>query len=225
VIVEDVSILPERVKRELIRGENARAEFAIRAQTALKEAMDGMGPVRHIDGIGVRRATIHPELAARIMVKFRRQDGLNPLNDPDFLKALLRDNPFLRVQCVPARLTLRVNGRKQTPNAERPTPNEGNGDAAPSRRLEDCPQGSQIAQIGGGRNGARREAATPLVGQKDRGSSLLVSPGPRSGHETPAPERRQQSAVATTDLRQSANSADITSHVTRHTSLSSSPCV
>jgi hypothetical protein len=195
-IVADVSVLPERVKRELIRGENARAEFAIRAQTALKEAMNQMGPVRFINGIGRKVATIHPEMAARLRVKF----GASCLTDPKFLAALVRDNPFLKATCVPDKVTIRVDGLKSkiavTQPAERARPGFQNRD---SKISEGNPQSSQITQNNGDEHGARRDPATPSNGSHDRGSVLCFTPGPRSGHETvPAPG----------NLRQSANSAD-----------------
>lgn len=115
MIVGDVAILPERVKRELIRGEHARAEFAIRAQNALQEALGQMGPVRHIDGIGRKVACIHPELAARIRVKY----GSSCLSDPAFLRSLVQANPFLRVQTVPNKLAIRVDGFRDK-NSRRP---------------------------------------------------------------------------------------------------------
>jgi hypothetical protein len=177
-IVEDVAILPERVKRELIRGENARAEFAIRAQNALQEAMIEMGPVRHVEGIGRKVATIHPEMAARIRVQY----GVRSLHDPDFLRCLLKENPFLRVQTVPARLTVRVDGLR-----------------ADSRRPEEKgnPQISQITQMGqGGGNGAQGDPASPRGLRNRRGSPETAFP--RSGHETPSRPH----------LRQSAKSAD-----------------
>jgi hypothetical protein len=184
-LVADVSVLPERVKRELIRGENARAEFAIRAQTALKEAMNQMAPVRFINGIGRKVATIHPEMAARLRVKF----GASCLTDPKFLAALVRDNPFLKAPCVPDKVTIRVDGLRC--------------------QKESNPQSSQITQNNGGEHGARSatvevsalkgDPATPSNGSHDRGSVLCFTPGPRSGHEiVPAPGQ----------LRQSANSAD-----------------
>jgi hypothetical protein len=106
VIEHDISRIPERQQRELIRGENARAEFAIYAQRRLQEALQAMGPTRFIDGIGRKVATIHPELAARLRVKF----GKHCLADMKFVHALIKENPFLKAPCVPRALTLRVNG-------------------------------------------------------------------------------------------------------------------
>lgn len=107
--------LPERKLRELIRGENARAEFAIFAQHALKETLDQRGPIPHINGLGRRRAVINPELAARLRVKYWGDVGHDPLTDPDFLNSLLKDNPFLRVQTAPEKLSIRVDGLRDSP--------------------------------------------------------------------------------------------------------------
>lgn len=164
-IVADVSVLPDRVKRELVRGEHARAEFAIRAQTALKEAMDQMGPIRHVEGIGRRVTTIHPELAARIRTKF----GVRCLHDPDFLRSLLRENPFLRVQTVPKKLAIRVNGLRDQPEQQF---QNGKGNGA---------RGATAAV-----SALKGDPATPSVCPTERGSVLCLSPGQRSGHETPA---------------------------------------
>lgn len=184
MIVGDVAILPERLKRELIRGEHARAEFAIRAQNALQEALGQMGPIRHIDGIGRKVACIHPELAARIRVKY----GSSCLSDPAFLHSLVAANPFLRVQTIPKKLAIRVDGfrdRKTEVGSQR-----SEGGPLNSGRLE----AGARAQNGKG-NGARRasdgsarqgDPATPLICLTRRGSSLLVSPGQCSGHETSA---------------------------------------
>lgn len=173
-IIDDVSRLPERAKRELIRGEHARAEFAIFAQTMLKETLDAMGPLRQIDGLGRKVTTIHPELAARLRVKY----GISCLHDPDFLRALLRDNPFLRVQCVPAALTLRVNGLRGRRSEVGPLT---------SKRLESGPNkgsaGQQSAQLQrkDGRCGPGGDPATPHahecvpVIKQTAGASLVSS--------------------------------------------------
>lgn len=183
MLVTDVAVLPERVKRELIRGENARAEFAIRAQSALKEAMDQMGPLRHIDGLGRRVTTIHPELAARLRVKF----GNGCLHDPDFLKSLMRDNPFLRVQCVPAKLTIRVDGLRNQESRKAGSPSRSSG------RLED-PQGSQIGQGKREGKGAPREVV-PVLARSTTDPGSLLAPGERdSTHETPSRSCLAQSA-------------------------------
>jgi hypothetical protein len=175
MIIDQVSQLPERVKRELVRGEFARAEFAIWAQTALKEAMDEMGPYRYIEGLGRRVTTIHPELAARIRVKY----GRKALHDPDFLKALLRDNPFLRVQCVPAKLTVRVQGLRK--------PETGNRKVATSRRPENEFQdgkGHRCASRVAASNARMGDPAPAQTCSRRDGGSLLVPPERGSAHET-----------------------------------------
>jgi hypothetical protein len=106
VTEEHLRRIPERAKRELIRGEQARAQFAIHAQNQIKRAFDAGPPTRHIEGIGQKLCTITAELAARMRVKY----GVRCLHDIDFVNALLRDNPFLRTSSTAARLTLRVNG-------------------------------------------------------------------------------------------------------------------
>lgn len=197
VIVQNVTALPERMKRELIRGEHARAEFAIRAQTALAEAMGERGPSRYLKGgLGRHVTTIHPELAARVRVKY----GSRCLHDPDFLRALVRDNPFLRVQCVPAALTLRVDGLRDRRS-------EVGGRTENSRRPELRPQSSQITQIRRG-DGATGDPGTASARARERGSSSLLVPRARgSAHEIPSGGSR----------RQSANSADRESITSRST--------
>ena len=124
-LVADISSLPERMKRELIRGEQARAELAIQAQRQLKEAIDAMEPHRHVEGLGRKLTTIHPSLGARLRVKF----GMTCLHDPDFLRSLLRDNPFLRANTAPAKLVVRVNGLRdqKIPDARNRARREGSG--------------------------------------------------------------------------------------------------
>lgn len=61
-----------------------------------------------------------PEMSKRIRLKYKGES----FSDPDFVKSLARDNPFLRVDLPPARLTVRVNGFKKSPDA-RTTGQEG----------------------------------------------------------------------------------------------------
>jgi len=157
MIIPDIKSLPERVKRELIRGEHARAEFAICAQTRLREALGELGPARHIDGIGRKMATIHPELGRRIRMKY----GARALHDPDFLRALLRDNPFLRVPTTAAKVTVRVNGRRD--------------EEAQATRLP--LQGDHLHEGGAG-HGAQGEPATPSARGRETPARAFA------GHET-----------------------------------------
>ena len=105
MIVTDVSQLPERHKRELLRGERAQAELDILLQRRLKEASDRLES-RHIEGLGQKVICIHPNLAWRLRLKY----GMSCLHDPDFRKSLLRKNPFLRVKSVARKMAIRVDG-------------------------------------------------------------------------------------------------------------------
>jgi len=146
--------LDDRAIRELQRGERARAEFAIRAQRALKETMDAAGPVRHMDGLGRKVATIHPELAARLRVR----DGQSCLHDPAYLGKLIKENPFLRCQTAPAKLAVRVDGLRdnhKTTNHESTAPVERRaGHATPGD-----PAGRGIATGEHGSQRVRHETA------------------------------------------------------------------
>lgn len=211
MIIEDVSSLPERAKRELIRGEYARAEFAIRAQSALKEAMDQMGPVRHVEGIGRKIATIHPDLTARIRVKF----GVRCLHDPDFLHRLLQANPFLRVQTIPAKLTVRVDGFRKPDTGNRKVEEEvGRAEARPSGRLDPAyanppsprlraRQGATAGQgfQNGMSHGATGDPAPPSDCCAKRGSVSSFSSKQRSGHETAARSENPSKSPHTKDTK------------------------
>lgn len=182
MIVADISTLPDRAKRELIRGENARAEFAIRAQTALAEAMGQMGPTRFIDGLGRKVATIHPELAARIRVKY----GVRCLHDPDFLRRLISENPFLKAPCVPAKLTLRVDGLRKETNP----PEDAAGTAAATGReafQNGKRHGALATASSSDKKGETGDPAPAVTRATTRPGSSLLVPGARgSAHETPA---------------------------------------
>jgi hypothetical protein len=159
--------LPERVQRELIRGENARATFAIAAQRHLKEAMDRQQPAREVKGLGRKIATIHPELAARLRVRDTASVGRDPFCDPDYMRLLLKNNPFLRVVTEPARLAIRVDGFRDAKE-------EG------GRRKEEYQSPGASAGMGVERSG---NPATPNLGEA---ADRTPRPTTCSGHVSPA---------------------------------------
>lgn len=171
------SMLTPAQARELIRGERARAEFAIHAQRKLAEVMR---PARDAGSLGRRVASINVDLAARIRVKY----GMSCFADPDFVHALLRDNPFLRVPYEPGKLTLRVDGRRDgLINSRRPEK------AAPGR--EECARRGAEPEIASTPAAAvRRDPAVNCCSAVAGGGAVMKerahssSPEPRKETET-----------------------------------------
>lgn len=159
MILENVSRLPELYKLELLRGERVQAELAILQQTRLKEASDLL-ETRHVEGLGQKVLSIHPNLAARLRLKF----GMSCLHEPHFRRRLLERNPFLRVRSIPQKTTLRVDGFRI----------QGSG-----VRAESQTSGNGQREGSAGRYGAQGEPATPFRRGGVRHLNQEIS-----GHET-----------------------------------------
>ena len=103
---EDIARMPEREKRELIRGENARAEFAIFEQQQLQKALRYRPGVQ--DGaLGRKVLTVGPQMAAQLRVR----EGWDCFHDPDFIKSLLKDNgSMFRPVLAERAVAVRVDG-------------------------------------------------------------------------------------------------------------------
>lgn len=64
----------------------------------------------HIDGIGRLKARILDHDAADLRTKY----GPGCLHDPDFLDDTIKKNPYMRPNCGPGKVTVRVNGFRDT---------------------------------------------------------------------------------------------------------------
>lgn len=194
MILADVSQLPDRHKRELLRGERVQAELDILEQKRLKAATDRL-EFCHIDGLGARRVVITRNMAARVRLIY----GTGCFHDNKFVHQLLRDNPMFRVNCRPAKTTIRVDGSRD------------------SGRLEKHNQESRKAVGEQGRGyGAQGELAPPSAAVRQPRQIVL-------GHETPAPPLLLSSFPDSSP--QPAGVSSLRSPVTRHSSLvTSSPC-
>lgn len=175
MLVTNVERLPDRVKRELIRGENARAEFDIHQQRRLKEASDLL-ETRHVEGLGQKVMLIHPDLAWRLRVKY----GMSCLHDPDFRRSLLRKNPFLRVKSVPQKTVIRVDGLRKEEGGRR----KAEGRARNSERLDSqlSTNNSQLprqSERDAGNYGAQGDPAPPSAEVRHPRQKVF-------GHETSA---------------------------------------
>lgn len=160
---EDIALLPEAAKRELIRGFRARKEFAIHKQRELARALEHEAPVHHVDGIGRKVMTIAPELAAEI----RASEGdWRVLHDPDFHKSLLRRMPWLSANCTPRALTVRVDGLRKGP-----------ADALEQKASRDFSTSVEMT-------GRQTEASVGHAAEGDPSRPSPYAQGARSGHET-----------------------------------------
>lgn len=116
LLERDLTQVPERVRRELIRGEHARAELTLHRQRAIAEACKSIDFV-HMEGFGQRKLIpLDPELVGRLRVGY----GDDCLHDPAFVRSLWEKNPMLRANCRARKFTIRVNGlRGEQGNVQR----------------------------------------------------------------------------------------------------------
>src|SRR5205807_4741796 len=112
-ILADIKRNPTLVaaKDELIRGARVELVLALIRQRQMKAISDRL-EFHHVEGVGQRIACIDPVIYERM----RNEYGPQCWRDREFLNDTLKKNPHLQVRCVPRRLTLLVQGRRETGN-------------------------------------------------------------------------------------------------------------
>jgi hypothetical protein len=95
--------LPRQVMDEFRRGWHAQAILAEQEQKAIAAAQ----PVKHwMDGVGQHVMSITPE----VYHYWRNRLGPGCWANKEFRREFARDNPEVRVQSIPRKTCLRVNG-------------------------------------------------------------------------------------------------------------------
>jgi hypothetical protein len=104
-ISEELSPFREKIAAQ----EQVRCALALSRQKRIAEA-EGRIRRHYIDGIGEMVARIDADVYHRLGL----MHGYETIRDPDFLRILLRDNPECRVKSGSPRVTLRVQGLRDS---------------------------------------------------------------------------------------------------------------
>lgn len=96
----------EPLRRDLIRGEHARASLAILGQQQLAEA-EARIERAHVEGLGELQMRVDAGVYMRMALLF----GPDCWRDEGFRADMLRKNPEMRIRSRARKLTLRVAGR------------------------------------------------------------------------------------------------------------------